>query len=244
MMKSGEDIGSVKAELARRERLRFALNHGNTLLVHRGQDDGAFKGVTVDFAHELSRRLGVVASFVHYEKAGDVAASAGSDDWDVCFLAVDPLRAREIAFTDPYVAIDGIFLVPSSSLVVEPADVDRLRLRVGLTSGSAYSLHLLRESKGATILEFKTAKDAAAATLSGEVDVLAGVRQAMEAFRGAHVGFRLIDPPFMSIRQAIGIKVGKPRALEYLNALVAELKANGFIGDALARSGHSKLQVP
>jgi polar amino acid transport system substrate-binding protein len=244
MTKSNEHLASARAELAAGAALRFALNHGNTLLVQGGSDDGALKGITVDLAHELSRRLGVVASFVHYEKAGDVAASAGSDDWDICFLAVDPLRAREIAFTDPYVAIDGNFLAPSSSPAMEPADIDRLRLRLGLTSGSAYSLHLLRESRGATIVEFKGAKDAAAAMLSGEVDALAGVRQAMEAFRAAHAGFRLIDPSFMSIRQAIGIKVGKPRALDYLNAFVAELKGNGFIGDALARSGHGELHIP
>lgn len=243
MMKSSEHL-AVKAELAPGGSLRFALNHGNALLVQREPDDGAVRGISVDIAHELSRRLGVAASFVHYEKAGAVAASAGLDDWDVCFLAVDPLREREIAFTDPYVAIDGNFLVPSSSPAVEPANIDRLRLRVALTSGSAYSLYLLRESKGATILEFKTAKDAAEAMLSGEAEALAGVRQAMESFRDAHAGFRLIDTSFMSIRQAIGIKPGKPQALGYLNAFVAELKASGFIGDALARSGHRELQIP
>jgi polar amino acid transport system substrate-binding protein len=80
--------------------------------------------------------------------------------------------------------------------------------------------------------------------LSGEADALAGVRQAMEAFRAEHAGFRLVDPPFMSIRQAIGIKAGKPLAWDYLDAFVAELKANGFIGDALARSGHRELRIP
>jgi polar amino acid transport system substrate-binding protein len=244
MMQSTENLARVRAELTVGGSLRFALNHGNALLVQRGPDEAAVQGISVDLAHELSRRLGVAASFVHYEKAGDVANGAGSDEWDICFLAIDPLRAREIAFTDPYVAIDGNFVVPSSSPAMEPADIDRLRLRVALTSGSAYSLHLLRESKGATILEFKTAKDAVAAMLNGEADALAGVRQAMEAFRAGHAGFRLIDPSFMSIRQAIGIKVGKPQALEYLNAFVAELKANGFIGEALARSGHGELQIP
>ena len=48
----------------------------------------------------------------------------------------------------------------------------------------------------------------------------------------------------MSIRQAIGIKTGKPLAIDYLTAFVAEMKVNGFIGDALARSGHPELRIP
>ena len=32
--------------------------------------------------------------------------------WDICFLAVDPVRAAGIAFTAPYVVIEGVYIVP------------------------------------------------------------------------------------------------------------------------------------
>ena len=32
---------------------------------------------------------------------------------DLCFLAVDPARAAEVAFTAPYVVIEGVFVVPA-----------------------------------------------------------------------------------------------------------------------------------
>ena len=32
--------------------------------------------------------------------------------WDICFLAVDPVRAAGIAFTAPYVVIEGTYIVP------------------------------------------------------------------------------------------------------------------------------------
>ena len=44
----------------------------------------------------------VVEELVPYDAAGKVVAGLVSRAWDVCFLAIDPLRAQEISFTAPY----------------------------------------------------------------------------------------------------------------------------------------------
>lgn len=237
-------LSEVVRELATKGPLRIALNHGNVVLVRRGPTDDMPSGVSVDLARELASRLGVPPVFVHYQKAGDVSASAVADEWDVCFLAIDPLRADVIDFTEPYVAIEGNFLVPDSSLAVARADVDRLALKIGVTKGSAYELHLSRASGSAEIVRNDTAEEAAAGMLANAVDGLAGVRQAMEIFAAAHAGFRVIPEPFMSIRQAMGVKAGKPLAKAYVRAFIEEMKASGFVADALSRGGHGELKVP
>ena len=44
---------------------------------------------------------------------------------DLCFLAVDPARRRTVAFTAPYVLIEGVYVVPGDSPLRTVADVDR-----------------------------------------------------------------------------------------------------------------------
>lgn len=238
------DLSSVVSELAPHGALRAALNYGNVVLVRRGEVEDAPTGVSVDLARELARRLGVTVAFIHYERAGDVSGSAAADDWDICFLAVDPLRADEIAFTEPYVAIEGSFLVPQTAVAASPGDIDRLSLKVGATKGSAYELHLSRTSKGARIVRYDAFEQATAAMLDGEIDALAGVRQAMEMFAAKNAGYRVIREPFMSIRQAVGTKIGRPRAAAYLRSFVDEMKTSGFVAAALSRSGQGDVTIP
>ena len=49
---------------------------------------------------------------------------------DVGFLAVDPARAADLAFTAPYVLIEGTYIVPTTSPLREVEDVDREGVRI------------------------------------------------------------------------------------------------------------------
>ncbi len=59
-------------------------------------------------------------------------------------------------------------------------------------------------------------------------------------------GFRVIDERFMQIRQAVGVtRTHAPSTVRFLAAVIEELKASGFISDALQRSGQdSSLVAP
>lgn len=96
MILSEHEKAAILAELAPAGKLRFALNHGNAVLVNASSTANAPSGVSVDLARELAAALGIAPEFIHYEKAGDVSDSVAADDWDICFLAIDPLRAQDI----------------------------------------------------------------------------------------------------------------------------------------------------
>jgi polar amino acid transport system substrate-binding protein len=238
------DTAAVVGELAPTGRLRVALNHGNVVLVRRGPADDRPEGVSVDLARALASRLGLEPEFIQFERAADVTASAGDDIWDVCFLAVDPLRASEIDFSDPYVVIEGSYLVPQGSPAARSEDVDRLSLRVAVVEGSAYALHLVRAAQGARIVAFATFEEAAASLVCGDTDAMAGVRQAMERLAAQTKSHRLLDPPFMAIRQAMGVRSGRPLAASFVRTFLAELRAAGFVAAALARHGIEGVTVP
>jgi polar amino acid transport system substrate-binding protein len=47
----------------------------------------------------------------------------------------------------------------------------------------------------------------------------------------------------MAIEQAMGIPKGRPAGIAYLRAFIEELKASGFVAQALAASGHGEASV-
>src|SRR5690348_13644917 len=90
--------------------LRVGLNYGNIVLARPETQGAQPSGVAVDVAHELARRLGTRAEFVGYDDAGSVVDAAGKT-WDVAFVGRDPERAKTVAFTAPYVAVEAAYLV-------------------------------------------------------------------------------------------------------------------------------------
>ena len=82
-------------DLAPSGKLRAAINYGNPVLATKDPATGEPRGVSVDLARELARRLGVPAELVTYDAAGKVFDALKSEAWDVAFLAIDPARAGD-----------------------------------------------------------------------------------------------------------------------------------------------------
>ena len=229
-------------EIAPTGRLRAAINYGNAVLASRNQA-GELSGVSVDIANELGARLGVPVDLVPFDTAGKVTASAGQEVWDVAFLAVDPVRAGEISFTAPYVLIEGTYMVPEASPLRTIEDIDREGAQVAVGRGSAYDLYLTRKLKLASIRRAPTSEDAVKLFVEQKLDAVAGIRQPLEAYARDNSAYRVIPGRFMAIEQAMGSPKGRDRAASYLVAFVEQLKASGFVAEALARHRQTEAVV-
>jgi polar amino acid transport system substrate-binding protein len=74
--------------------------------------------------------------------------------------------------------------------------------------------------------------------LAQGLEVAAGVKQQLELDAKRVAGLRLLPGRFMEIRQAIGAPKGRgEEAGVYLLAFIEELKATGFVAEALKRHG-------
>lgn len=237
------DMDAVRRETAPGGTLTCALNHGNVVLVRRGPTDDTPSGVSVDLARTLAETLGLPVAFKHYDKAGAVSGSVDAGEWDVCFLAIDPARAERIAYSEPYVQIEGAYLVRQDGPQT-PEEVNRLRPRIGAVKGSAYELFLSRAGKGGQLVRFDSFPEALAALDAGAVDGLAGVRQAMRKAAADRSGFVVMEKPFMAIPQAVGVSVRRPLAARFVAAFVRQMKAEGFVRRSLDDSGHGDVVVP
>ena len=227
--------------------LRAAINLGNPILASRegagktpGKTPGEAVGVSVDLARELARRLGVAAQLVVVDTAAAaVAAVSANGTADVGFFAVDPARGETIAFTAPYLLIEGCYLVREDSSVHSNADADQPGRQIVVGQGSAYDLFLSRTVKHATLLRAPSSQAVVAQFLAyppSDGLVAAGVRQQLEADTAGMPGLRLLDERFMTIAQAMGLARSRgPQAQAALHDFVETMKRTGFISAALAR---------
>lgn len=232
---------AVVSALAPTGTLRVALNLGNMVLVQRDPAGGEPRGVTPELARELGRRLGVPVAFNQFDAAGKVFEAVKAGGIDVLFLAIEPVRAAEIAFTAPYVLIEGVYLVPKDSALKTVADVDRAGVRIGVNKASAYDLFLTRSLKAATLVR---GDDGVALFKTQKLEAAAGVKQPIVAYARTDADVRVLDGRFMEIRQAMGTPQGRdPAGAAYLSAFIEEMKASGFVADALKRSNQPDAAV-
>jgi polar amino acid transport system substrate-binding protein len=237
---------AVLAQLAPGGKLRAAINFGNSVLAQKDPATGEPKGITPDLARELGRRLGVPVEFATYEAAGKVFDAVKTGAWDIAFVAIEPVRAAEIEFSAAYVIIEGTYMVPKDSALKTIADVDKPGVRIAVGLKSAYDLYLTRTIKNATIVRATAGGGRAMIDmfLNDKLEVAAGVRQPLVAYAKDHPDMRVMDGHFMEIQQAMGTPKGRTAGAEYLRAFVEDVKASGFVAEALKRSGQSAAVAP
>ncbi len=230
-------------ELAPTGRLRAAINFGNSVLAQPDPAGGPPRGVSGELARELAGRLGVGIDYVTFDAAGKVFEALKEGLWDVAFLAIDPVRAAGIAFTAPYVMIEGVYLVPKDSGLRTIEDVDRDGVRVAVAQGSAYDLYLSRTLKHATLLRQPNGPESLEMFMRDRLEAAAGVRQPINDFAQAHPDTRVIPGRFMAIEQAMGTVKGREAGIVCLRTFIEEMKASGFVARALEASGQGDATV-
>jgi len=223
------------SDLAPTGKLRAVINYGNPILAKKDAATGQPTGVSVDLARELARRLGVEAELVTVTSAGKSVETLAEGRVDVGFFAIDPARAATTAYTGPYVQIEGAYLVKNDSPIRANEEVDREGVRVAVGAKSAYDLYLARNLKKAKIERAPTSPAVVDYFLANKLDVAAGVKQQLEMDAKRIGGLRLLPGRFMVINQAMGMTPGKEAGAKYLTAFVEEMKASGFVAEALQR---------
>ena len=231
----------VAQELAPTGRLRAAINLGNPVLAQK--DSGELRGISVDLARELGRRLAVPVELIAYDAAGKVTDAVRTGAWDIAFVAIDPARAAQIAFTPPYVVIEGTYLVAADSPLRAIADADREGVRIAVSSKSAYDLYLSRTLKRAQLVRAPSPPASIELFVKDRLEAAAGVKQPLVELARSNPQLRVIDGRFMLIEQAMGTPIGRPLGARYLREFIEEMKDSGFVAHALERSGQRDAAV-
>ena len=221
----------ARRELAPTGKLRAGINFSNLLLVNKDGGDGAPRGVVIEVARELARRVGVPLEIVGFESPGAVANAATTDAWDVAFIAADPARATHIEFTPAYVTIEATYLVRSDSPIRTQADIDRDGVRISVSDKSAYDLFLTRSLKHAQLVRSDGTENSFKRFVIDGLDAMAGLRGMLLDYAEADPQYRLLDGSFTSAQQAIGTPRERGAAASYLRDFVQDMKQSGFLAE-------------
>lgn len=188
-----------------------------------------FTGISPALARRLADLLGVRLELVIYPGAGKVFAEAGSDQWDVAFLAIDQTRALQVSFTRPYHMIEATYAVRSASPFHKVSDADRNGVHILAATGSAYDLHLSKTLRNARLDRCGTPSESFDAFRAGRGDMVAGVRASLECDFGQDAEFRILPGAMTQVSQAM-VLAGRDNPLTAaLDAFVAEAIENGFV---------------
>lgn len=234
---------AVRADLAPTGTLRAGINYGNFILATKDRATGESRGVAVDLTRELGRRLSLPVEIVAYDSVAKMVDAAKTGAWDIAFCGIDPAREGEISFTAAYLHIEATYLVPAGSTLRAVADVDREGVRVAAPARANYELFLSRALKRAQLVSTPGADAAFDLLVQGQVEALAGLRQALIGLVDKLPGSRMLDGQFMVVPQAIGVPKGRDAGLAFVRRMVEDAKASGLVARAIEQTGARGVSV-
>ncbi|MDO7911217.1 transporter substrate-binding domain-containing protein [Pseudomonas sp. 22-AL-CL-001] len=233
----------VLAELAPDQVLQVAINLGNPVLAQRGPD-GEPQGVSVALAKALAEELGVRLQMRTFDAAGKVFAALEEGAWNLAFLAIEPVREAQIAFSEPYVLIEGTYLVRTQAPFQAVEELDQAGLRLAVGKGAAYDLYLSRTLEHAELVRAETSAGAVDLFIEQGLDAAAGVRQPLQKVADADPRYRVLDGAFTAIRQAMAVPRGREQAAAYVREFVERQLRSGFVRGALLATGQTDVSAP
>ncbi len=226
---------SAVSQLTPSGKLRAAINYGNAVLARRDASTGEVSGVSVDLSRELAKRLGVELELLPFDAANKSVEAIKNKQADIAFFAIDPARGVDTDYTAAYVVIEGTYVVRNDSAIKANADVDKAGTHIAVAAKSAYDLFLTREIKQATLERTVTSGGVIDMFIEKKFEVAAGVKQQLEKDMKRVPGLRMLDGRFMEINQAMGTSKGRDEGIQYMRAFIEEMKASGFVAQALER---------
>jgi polar amino acid transport system substrate-binding protein len=233
----------VLAELAPDQVLQVAINLGNPVLAQRGPD-GEPQGVSVALAKALAEELGVRLQMRTFDAAGKVFAALEEGAWNLAFLAIEPVREAQIVFSEPYVLIEGTYLVRTQAPFQAVEELDQAGLRLAVGKGAAYDLYLSRTLEHAELVRAETSAGAVDLFIEQGLDAAAGVRQPLQKIADADPRYRVLDGAFTAIRQAMAVPRGREQAAAYVREFVERQLRSGFVRGALLATGQTDVSAP
>ena len=222
-------------EFAPTGNLRVGINLGNPILAGLDSSSGKPIGVSVDLAVELAKKLGINAAFTTFQTASNTIDSLKNGDTDLIFVAIDPVRGKELAYSPAYIQIEGAYMVRDTSSIQSNDEVDQAANHILVGKGSAYDLYLTRELKNASLIRANSSQEVLDDFMNSTHEVAAGVKQQLEMDSKRYDNLRMLPGRFMVINQAMAIPKDRELAATILEPFIQEMKASKFIQNALAK---------
>ena len=235
---SAEAAGAVSAEarvqLAPSGKLRAAFLTYDPALGWRDASSTP-GGVSGDVARLLADTVGVPLQPIFYDTPQGYARSIGELSWDIAFAGRDIPGHVDYGPTILLVA-HALLLAPGKNFQ-DLADLDREKVRVGVTAGTLEEQFLAERLHKAFVFRVLVGTDAAVATLRNSgADAFAASVPFLSKVAPDVPGSRIVTPPYAVTPVMIMVAPGRSSALAYIADFIRDAKATGFIQQSLDRA--------
>lgn len=230
-------LTNVRQILAPTGKLRVGVYPGSPNSMIRDAATGETRGVTFELGKEFAERLGIPFEPVVYARVAEVLEALKSGAVDFTFTNATAVRANDVDFTPPLLAVELGYLVLPGSPVSTLADVDRHGIRVGVSQGGTSHSTLTRELKNATVVPAPTIKDATELLALRKVDAFATNKAVLFEIADALPGSRMLDGRWGLEHLAFAIPKGRDQAMSYVRKFAEDAKSDGLVDRAVERAG-------
>jgi polar amino acid transport system substrate-binding protein len=234
---NAQTTDSRVADLVRAGKLRAGIGVVAPHWAVKNPQTGELRGVAVDIARALAKRIGVELVVVEYPSPPAVLNGLKDSAWDVGFLAIDPSRAVVVDFSPPYLQIDATYLVAEGSAIRSIADADQPGVRIAVTGKSVEEIVLKGLLKRAELWAVDTIPTGFEQLRAGKADVLAAPRPALLALASRLPGSRVLADRFHAAFGAMAVPKGEAGRLAYITAFIEDAKASGLVQRAIDAAG-------
>lgn len=236
---------AVMKELAPTGKLRVAIAVGPapSALYSLQDADGKRRGVTIDLATALAKKLGVPVEFVPYLGTGEIQGSAASGLWEVTFAPVDEERKKFLDFGNAYHLLQSTYLVAPGSTIKSVPEANAAGVRIAGVRDTATLRASMRTAPNATHIALPGVDAAIDLVKEGKADAIPLSRELLGGVAAKLPGSRVLDGGFLNSTTAVAVPKGRPAALAYVSEFIEEAKASGLVRRALDDIGLKASQV-
>jgi polar amino acid transport system substrate-binding protein len=231
------------ADLAQSGTLRVGVGLGSLTTAMRDPATGEVKGPALELGRALAARIGIQFVAVEFPRPGAVVDGLRTNPWDVTTLIIDPARAEQVDFSNPFLQSDLTYLVAAGSTLQSVADADQAGIRIGAARNDTSDLQLTRMLKRAELVRTDSIAAATELLRNGGVNAIALNRPSLIAISATVPGSRVLSDGFADFYSGMAVPKGHDGWLAYVNAFVEDAKTSGLVNRMIEKLAMQGVRV-
>ena len=195
-------------------------------------DDGSFEGIDVEVAQVIAEKLGLelVVDDMGFD-AALTAVQTGQSDIAMAGITVTDDRLEVMDFSDSYATGVQAVIVKEDSPIQTIEDLANAEMIGCQAATTGYIYASDTPENGGYGEDHVTAYEngalAVMALVNGQIDAVIIDNEPAQAFVEQNEGLKILETPWIEEDYAIGVDKGNTDLLNAINAVMAELKADG-----------------
>ncbi len=218
--------GSTMAKIQDRGEIRIGVKYDVPPFGFKNPRSGEVEGFDVDFGKAVATELGVKPKLVEAISDNRIPfIQDGTVDLVLSTMTINPERAQEIGFTDPYFIAKGRVLVPKDSDIGGVEDLAGRKVCTAL--GSTYEETLKREAPEAELRLVDAYSECLELLQNGAVDAISTDDVILTGMIIQDDSLKLVGEELTTEPYGGGFKKDDTQFAEFLNGVLEKYKSGG-----------------